>query len=105
LDRFVAPLRAQSRINALQQLKDLIAERATGGRVETVVREGAVADQTLRLAQQQHADLIVTGVHGRSALDLTVFGSNTKTMIAHAHCPVLVIPASRRGNQMKRQGA
>jgi hypothetical protein len=34
-------------------------------------------------------------VHGRNKLDLAVFGSNSKDVITRAHCPVLIVPATR----------
>jgi nucleotide-binding universal stress UspA family protein len=73
--------------------------------VETAVLEGAPSRQVLRLAEQQQAELIVLGVHGRSKLDLAVFGSNAKDVVARAHCPVLVVPAApRRGSKPLRLG-
>ena len=43
------------------------------------------------LPRERESDLIVMGVHGRGALDLMVFGSNTHTVIRQAHCPVLTV--------------
>jgi nucleotide-binding universal stress UspA family protein len=63
--------------------------------VETTVVEGGASRQVLHLAGEQAADLIVLGVHGRNKLDLAVFGSNSKDVITRAHCPVLIVPATR----------
>jgi nucleotide-binding universal stress UspA family protein len=63
--------------------------------VETAVVEGGASRQILHLAGEQAADLIVLGVHGRNTLDLAVFGSNSKDVITRAHCPVLIVPATR----------
>jgi nucleotide-binding universal stress UspA family protein len=60
--------------------------------VETAVREGAAYRQVLRLAAEQTTDLIVMGVHGRGAVDLLLFGSNTARVIRAAACPVLIVP-------------
>jgi nucleotide-binding universal stress UspA family protein len=35
------------------------------------------------------------GVHGRSALNLAVFGSTTRRVVHDAHCSVLTVPAAR----------
>jgi nucleotide-binding universal stress UspA family protein len=40
---------------------------------------------------EEEADLIVMGVHGRGALDLLLFGSNTHHVIRAATCPVLIV--------------
>ena len=36
-------------------------------------------------------DLIVVGVHGRSALDRLVFGSTTEHLVRRAICPILTV--------------
>jgi nucleotide-binding universal stress UspA family protein len=59
--------------------------------VETVVQEGAAYRQVLLVAAEHKSDLIVMGVHGRGAVDLMVFGSNTARVIRAATCPVLVV--------------
>jgi nucleotide-binding universal stress UspA family protein len=45
----------------------------------------------LELATEEQADLIVMGVRGRNAVDLTMFGSTTNHVIRHALCPVLTL--------------
>lgn len=61
--------------------------------VVTRVNEGKPAREIRRVAESEHADLIVMGVQGRGAMDLAVFGSNTNAVIRAAHCPVLIVPA------------
>jgi nucleotide-binding universal stress UspA family protein len=43
------------------------------------------------MARDRQADLIVVGVHGRSALGMAVFGSTANQVIRHAACPVLTV--------------
>ena len=64
--------------------------------VEAVVVEGRASRQILRLADQQHGDLIVLGGHGRNVPDPAAVGSNSHDVITLAHCPVLIVPAERR---------
>lgn len=59
--------------------------------IEQTVMTGKAYREILRLAGEQHADLIVMGVHGRSAMDLMVFGSTTQHIVRQASCPVLSI--------------
>jgi nucleotide-binding universal stress UspA family protein len=66
------------------------------------VLEGGVSRQALRLAENRRADLIVVGAHGRNAFDLAVFGSNSRDILRHATCPVLVVPTSRRHSSLRR---
>jgi nucleotide-binding universal stress UspA family protein len=90
-------VRAQAEAECLTRLRALIPEHAREYcTIETTVLEGDAARQILDLADQQDADLIVLGVHGRSAFDLAFFGSNSKDVIRAAHCPVLIVPVARR---------
>ncbi len=52
---------------------------------------GKAYQQILSLAASEHVDLIVTGVQGRNALDLMVFGSTTNQVVRRASCPVLTL--------------
>ena len=89
--------RAETEAERLTQLRALIPVHAREYcTVETAVLEGGASRQLLRLADDQRADLIVLGVHGRNTLDLAVFGSNAKDVITRAHCPVLMVPAGHR---------
>jgi nucleotide-binding universal stress UspA family protein len=45
----------------------------------------------LQEAERREADLIVVGVHGRSALDRLVFGSTADHLVRRATCPILTV--------------
>jgi nucleotide-binding universal stress UspA family protein len=55
------------------------------------VERGRPFREILRVADEVHADLIVMGVHGRSALGLALFGSTTNQVVRRATCPVLTL--------------
>jgi nucleotide-binding universal stress UspA family protein len=57
---------------------------------EEVVR-GRSWREILRIAEERDADLVVMGVRGRGAVDLTFFGSTTHHVVRGASCPVLVV--------------
>jgi nucleotide-binding universal stress UspA family protein len=81
----------------LQRLRALVPPPVrTYCQVKTAVSEGAAYRQLLRLSAEQPTDLIVMGVHGRGAVDLLLFGSNTARVIRAATCPVLIIPSPHR---------
>ena len=48
------------------------------------------------IAEREGADVIMMATHGRTGLDHVLLGSVTEKVIAHAHCPVLAIPAHER---------
>jgi nucleotide-binding universal stress UspA family protein len=62
-----------------------------GCATDDVVTTGKPYVEILRLAAERQADLIVLGVHGRSALDRLVFGSTTEHVIRRAVSPVLTV--------------
>ncbi|MFP5379157.1 MAG: universal stress protein [Vicinamibacteria bacterium] len=60
---------------------------------EIVVGEGKPWREVLRVARAEQADLIVMGVLGRGAVDLTLFGSTAHHVVREAPCPVLTVRA------------
>ena len=85
-------IHAAAEAEALRRLRDLVPDAArTYCTVETAVVEGRAHRQVVRRATEEKADLIVMGVHGRGALDLLLFGSNTHHVIRTATCPVLIV--------------
>lgn len=84
---------ATARAACLERLRALVpASVRPYCHVGTAVSEGAAYRQLLAQAAEQKTDLIVMGVHGRGAVDLLLFGSNTARVIRAAACPVLVVP-------------
>ncbi|MGB7316166.1 MAG: universal stress protein, partial [Nodosilinea sp.] len=66
---------------------------ASGATVEAAhVRMGhRVDEEVIELATELGAGLIVTGSRGRSALGRALMGSDSDSIVRHAHCPVLVV--------------
>lgn len=58
---------------------------------DVAIVHGKPYEQILDLAADRGADLVVLGVHGRSTLDVALFGSTTNQAVRHAHCPVLTV--------------
>jgi len=59
--------------------------------VETMLANGKPYRAILRVAGEQHSDLIAIGIHGRGATDLLFFGSTAQHVVRQATCPVLTI--------------
>ena len=76
---------------SLRWLRALWAHTARHAELEAHVPHGHPADEILRLAQEQSADLIVMGRYGIGRVLPAVLGSVLGTVIAGANCPVLVI--------------
>ena len=62
------------------------------GPVHEVVGEGKAYREILRLAAEEHADLIAIGAHG-SGGGPHLFGSTTNQVVRRATCPVLTVRA------------
>jgi nucleotide-binding universal stress UspA family protein len=77
----------------MENLEKLIPP-ATKGSTKThfAVRQGKAYPEILQFASEVQSDVIVTGVRGRHALDLAVFGSTTYRVIQLGRCPVLTVP-------------
>src|SRR5262245_5585112 len=63
-------------------------------RVERRVEEGHAAEATLRVAKEEHADLVVMGTHGRTGLGRLLMGSVAERVLREAECPVLTVKAT-----------
>lgn len=75
-----------------ERLHKMTKDHAVDGiQAEMVVHKGFVPDSILTFAQNQHADLIVMGTHGRRGLDRLVMGSVTEHVLRRAPCPVLAV--------------
>jgi nucleotide-binding universal stress UspA family protein len=73
-------------------LQALVPGHARGCcRTEELVTVGRPHEEIVRLARDRDADLIVMGVHGRSALNLALFGSTVNQVVRHASCPVVTV--------------
>ena len=93
VERFDAPeFRRQLEDQARRQLDALIsADVRTWCDPATKLRYGKPYRRILEITENEEADLIVMGVHGRNALDLMLFGSTTNQVVRRASCPVLTL--------------
>jgi nucleotide-binding universal stress UspA family protein len=91
-DSPLAVLRRDRVHQARERLLALAAEHdGRGPVIDAVVRLGRSHVELLELAKDVAADLIVLGVRGRGAIDITVFGSTTNQVVRRATCDVLAV--------------
>lgn len=55
------------------------------------VVSGVPFQKIIAVAEQEHADLIVVGTHGRGGLDHLLFGSNAEKIVRKSSVPVLTV--------------
>jgi nucleotide-binding universal stress UspA family protein len=78
--------------HADRAMKKLVAEsRARYADVEAHMVEGGAADQTLVMAGQLGADLIVMGTHGRTGFVRLTVGSVAERVVRSSHVPVWIV--------------
>jgi len=52
---------------------------------------GVPFEEIVRVAQEEHVDMIVMGTHGRSGLNRVLLGSVAERVVRLAPCPVLTV--------------
>jgi nucleotide-binding universal stress UspA family protein len=89
-------MRQQLEAQTAQRVNALIPDDArVWSRPAAKVAVGKAYQEIIGAAGEAAADLIVIGVHGRNALDLTLFGSTTNQVVRRASCPVLTIRSTQ----------
>lgn len=80
------------RTDAEERLTKLAQDPEFGSRQPTIrLVIGKPHEQILAVAVEDQADIVVIGVHGRTPVDLMLFGSTTNQVIRRATCPVLTL--------------
>ena len=81
-------------VYAEKVLKELVSHQVSPEvRTRDLVTTGEAASEILRIARQEHADLIVISTHGLTGWRRLVFGSVAEKVVRQATCPVLTIVA------------
>jgi nucleotide-binding universal stress UspA family protein len=89
----VSEYRRALEVDARERLAASIPESArTWCEAEPVIAHGKAYREILRIAGDRKAELIILGVQGRNAVDLTLFGSTAQHVVRQAACPVLTVP-------------
>jgi nucleotide-binding universal stress UspA family protein len=82
---------------AQQQSRDLLltllgdALRRFGAEGEPLVLEGGAVATVVRAVEEQRADLLVIGTHGRAGISRLLLGSVAEALVRLADCSVLVV--------------
>ena len=78
---------------ARKSFEDIVENRVPQGvKVRTKVLEGQPADEIVREAEAEKADIIVTATHGWTGWRRFVFGSVAEKVVRLSTCPVLTVP-------------
>jgi nucleotide-binding universal stress UspA family protein len=91
------PLAHRSRELAREVLDEQVKkiENLGGTIAGSHLRTGGAAEESVALAEELEAGLVVVGSRGRGRIKRLVMGSVSDSVVRHAHCPVLVVKAER----------
>jgi nucleotide-binding universal stress UspA family protein len=91
LEKVPHPSKMQEAVVATtEKLENLIPpEKRKTLKIKTAVRTGKPYREIIQLAEEAQTDLVSTGVRGRGALDVAIFGSTTYRVMQLGPCPVL----------------
>jgi len=84
----VANVNAKKR---LDKLKARLEEEGLSYEVHLIVRKSDPGEDLIRFAVEHEMDEMVIGFKVRSSIGEIIFGSNYRTMIAKAPCPVVTV--------------
>ena len=84
------PVSREDIIAAIQ--RSLQEAGADGLHPKVLAQEGRAHERIAQRSQEQPADLLVMGTHGRSGFSRLLLGSVTEKVLRTAHCPVLTVP-------------
>ncbi|HNY29078.1 MAG TPA: universal stress protein [Candidatus Sumerlaeota bacterium] len=90
-DTVAATIRLHGR--ELHEIRDRLA--AEGIEAKSFVIQGITVEKILTEARRLETDLIVLGTHEHGLFHHLLLGSVRDSLIAHSHCPVLVVPVRK----------
>jgi nucleotide-binding universal stress UspA family protein len=71
--------------------KNYVAKMQGFKNYDLLLKEGIVYDEIVKTAQEESADVIVMGTHGRSGLDHFLMGSTAEKVLRKSPVPVLTV--------------
>jgi len=78
----------------IQKMLDAVVPSDKNVKYEHHLVLGTPAEDIVRMAEEQEADLIVIGTHGRTGLRRVLMGSVAEAVMRRAKCPVLTLKQS-----------
>jgi nucleotide-binding universal stress UspA family protein len=72
---------------------DALVKSHVGASVKTriAIRSGKAFLEIIRMAEEEHVDLIIIATHGHTGVEHLIFGSTAEKVVRKAQCPVLVL--------------
>jgi nucleotide-binding universal stress UspA family protein len=86
---------------------DRLLASVVGSGLKTRIRleDGAPAERILAVANEEQADVVIVGTHGRAGLQRAILGSVADRLVRQAPCPVLTVEPTlgdKAGGKIRR---
>jgi nucleotide-binding universal stress UspA family protein len=79
-----------------QVFLDKIKKHLNDDAVQTVLKEGEIADTILKTAKEMDVDIIVMGSHSRKWLESIILGSQAEDVLTNSLIPILIVPIKKK---------
>lgn len=76
---------------AEKTMEEFVGKHFAGVKAEGKVVNGYAAEEILKLAETDGADLIIMGTHGRKGIDRILFGSVAEKIVKSSPIPVMTV--------------
>jgi nucleotide-binding universal stress UspA family protein len=92
---------AERERSAARRILDELVEpyRAEGSEIETLVVPGDPFEVILSILKTRHAEILITGTHGRTGLAHALIGSVAERCMREAPCPVLTVRSTHESRR------
>src|SRR5262245_39004898 len=91
----ITPPEPEDAMRQVQAQLDHLSVPEGNVRAERQLVEGDAVTETLRIAREMPADLVVMGTHGRTVFERMLMGSVAEQILRKATCPVLTVKNPR----------
>ncbi|MDP3444061.1 MAG: universal stress protein [Ignavibacteria bacterium] len=78
-------------LNFLDKSKHYLGDKS----IQTIVKEGDIAESIFNTAKDLHVDIIVMGSHSQKWLENIIMGSVTEKVLLHTSIPLFIIPTKK----------
>lgn len=83
--------------NASLQYLDKTRQHLNDKTIQTLVKEGDLADTILKTAKELQSDIIVIGSHSQKWLENIVMGSVSEKVLQDSSIPLFIVPTKKHG--------
>ena len=82
--------------NATLQYLDKTREHLGDNTIQTLVKEGDLAETILKTAEELHSDIIVIGSHSQKWLENILLGSVSEKVLQASSIPLFIVPTRKQ---------